>query len=157
MQRNHGGELSLSSALSVFLIYRPADTKGRGRGAGRSGSHIRSLSHERRLLSLSLFEAAVRLSHSCIGKTYDPALPRRAVYYSSLPKHDSEGGGGPSRAAHYDPAALRADSSSQIFRRAIYKSLIEINRWGLGSILSTGGVRFLIGEVAEVYIKERGD
>lgn len=52
---------------------------------------------------------------------------------------------------------LRADLSSQIFRRAIYKSLIEINRWGLGPILSTGGVRFLIGEVAEVYIKERRD
>lgn len=92
MQRNHGGELSVSSELSVFLIYRSADTKGRGRGAGRSGSLIRSLSHERRLLSLSLFEAAVRLSHGCIGKTHDPGLPRRAVYYSSLPKHDSEGG-----------------------------------------------------------------
>lgn len=94
MQRNHGGELSLSSELSVFLIYRPADTKGRERGAGRSRSLIRSLSHERRFLSLSLFEAAVQLSHCCIGKTHDPALPRWAVYYSSLPKHDSEGGVG---------------------------------------------------------------
>lgn len=109
----------------------------------------------------------VQLSHADIQETsckhtislsHDGRFIIPPLFPSTVPEG---GGGGGATVGHCNPTVLRADFSSQIFRRALCESLNEINRWGLGSIFSTGRLRGagppLIGEVAEVYIKECGD